>query len=102
MFAKIGPRFTRELPGRLIVDLRADHVGRQQIGRELNAMERRVDRLGERADGQRLRQPGHALEQHVSAGEKTDEQPVDHVVLTDDAPRDLARDILDQPRIRRR
>ena len=96
------PPLHGELARRLVVDLRAEHVGRQQIGRELNAMERRVDRLGERADGQRLRQTGHALEQNVSAGEKTDEQSVNHVFLTDDAPRDLARDILYQPRIRRR
>ena len=84
------------MPGRLIVDLRAEHVGGQQIRRELDALEGRVDRLGERAHRERLRQSGHALEQHVAAGEKADEQPVDHVVLADDAPRDLARDVLDE------
>ena len=102
MFAKIGPRLTENCPGGLIVDLRADHVGRKQVRRELNAVERRVDRLGERADGQRLRQTRHSLEQNVSAGEKADEQPIDHVVLTDDTPRDLTRNVLNQPRIRRR
>ena len=38
----------------------------------------------------------------MSASEEADEKPIHHVVLTDDAPRNLARDILDQPRIRRR
>ena len=63
---------------------------------------RRVDRLGERAHRERLREAGHALEQHVAAGEKTDEQSVDHVVLTDDASRHLPRDILHESGIRRR
>src|SRR6478672_11876244 len=65
-------------------------------------MERRVDRLGERPDGQRFRESGHALEQHVAAGEKTDEKSVNHVFLTDDASRDLARDILYETGISRR
>ena len=38
MLAKIGPFLTDELPGRLVVDLRADDVGRQQVGRELDAL----------------------------------------------------------------
>jgi hypothetical protein len=33
----------------------------------------------------------------VAAGEKTDEQSVDHVVLADDATRHLTRDVLYQP-----
>jgi hypothetical protein len=85
-----------ELSRRLIVDLRAHDVGRQQVRRELNAREACRDRLGERADRERLRQPGHALEQDVAAGEKADEQTVDHVFLSDDAQRDLAADVLDQ------
>ena len=92
----------RELTGRLVVDLRAQHVGGQQIRRELDAMERRVDGLGERSHRERLRQSGHALEQHVTAREKTDEQAIDHVVLADDAARHLPRDVLHQSRIRRR
>ena len=95
------PALHRELPGRLIVDLRAEHVGRQQVGRELNAVEGRVDRLGERPHGQRLGQSRHALEQHVAAGEQADQQPVDHVVLADDALGDLTRDFLNELGIRR-
>src|SRR5215831_4215493 len=64
-------------------------------------MERRVDRLGQRAHGQRFRQTGYAFEEDMSAGEKADQQPVDHVVLSHDASRDLPRDVLNESRIRR-
>ena len=36
-----------------------------------------------------LATPGHALEQHVAAGEQRDEHPLDHPVLADDDPLDL-------------
>ena len=36
------------------------------------------------------------FEQHVSAGEKTDQQSIDHVVLADDAACDLSSDLLDE------
>jgi hypothetical protein len=64
-------------------------------------MEGRVDRLGERAHRERLGEARHALEQHVTAGEKTDQQSIHHVVLTDDAARDLSRHILHESGIRR-
>ena len=51
---------------------------------------------------ERLREAGHALEQHVAAGEQADEQALDHVVLADDAARDLFEDRLHQRRVRRR
>ena len=91
-----------KLAGRLIVHLRADDVCRQQIGGELNAAEARVDRLGERAHGERLGEPRHPLQQYVTTGEKADEQPVDHVILADDAPPDLPRDFLYEAGVGRR
>ena len=100
MLAKIGPRLHRERAARLVEDLRADDVGRQQVGRELDAVERGVDRLGQRAHRERLGQAGHALEQHVTAGEQADQQALDHVLLADDAPRDLLKDALDERRVR--
>jgi hypothetical protein len=93
------PLLHHELPRRLIVDLRAEHVGRQEVGGELDAGEGGVDRLGEGPDGERLREPRDPLEQHVPAGEEADEQTVDHVALSDDAQRDLAADVLDQARV---
>ena len=102
MFAKIGPFFTRELPGRLVEDLRAEHVGGKQVGRELNSLEGRVDRFGERANGQRLRESRHALEQHVSASQEADEQPLDHVFLPDDATPHLTHYALNERHVRLR
>ncbi len=32
---------------------------------------------------ERLREPGHAFEQDVAAGEQAEQQPVQHVVLAD-------------------
>ena len=61
-----------------------------------------LDRLGERLHRERLREAGHALEQHVAAGEQPDEQPLDHVVLADDAAGDLFEDRLDERRVRGR
>jgi hypothetical protein len=62
-------------------------------------VERRVDGFGQRANGERLRETGHTLEQNVTACEKTDEQAVDHVLLTTDATRHLPRDVLHKSRI---
>ena len=73
-------------PVLLVVDDGADEVGRQQVGRELDARELRVDGVAERADGERLGQARHALEQHVAAGEQADQQALDHVRLADDRP----------------
>ena len=36
-----------------------------------------------------LARPGHALEQHVAAGEQRDEQPLEHPLLADDDALDL-------------
>ena len=55
----------------------ADDVGRQQVGRELDALELRRRGVGERLDQQRLGQARHALEQHVPVGEQADQQPVE-------------------------
>ena len=79
------PLLDVELLRLLIEDHRADEVGRQEVGRELDAGEAGVDDLGERADRQGLGQPGHALEQDVAAGEQPDEEPLHHRVLSHDA-----------------
>ena len=38
----------------------------------------------ERADRERLRQAGHAFEEHVAVGEQADEEAVHEVLLADD------------------
>src|ERR1044071_1258669 len=49
-----------EVAGLLVVDARADEVGRHQVGRELDAAESAAHRGGERFDGEGLCEPGHA------------------------------------------
>ena len=51
----------------------AGDVGRHQVGRELDAAELEVERLGERAHQHGLAQAGHALEQGVAAGDEADQ-----------------------------
>ena len=53
--------------------------------------ERAAEDVGQRPDGQRLGQAGHALEQHVAAGEQADQQPLEHRVLADDDALDLVQ-----------
>ena len=72
----------------LLDDLGAGDVGRHQVGRELDAAERQVQRAAERADHQRLGQPRHAFQQAMAAAEERDQQLLDHLVLADD---DLAQ-----------
>ena len=61
-----GPSEVENSPVRWIEDARADQVGRHQVGRELDALEGAAQRLRERLDGQRLGQPGDALDQQVA------------------------------------
>ena len=74
-----------ELEGAAVgpVDARADDVGGQQVGRELNAREARVERGCQRPRHQRLRGAGHAFEEHMAAAEDRDVQPVDDLQLAD-------------------
>jgi hypothetical protein len=79
----------REASGVLVVDQRADEVGRQQVRSELDALERGADHVGERADGECLCKAGYALEQHVAVAEQPYQQPLDHVFLADEPLSDL-------------
>ena len=86
--AKIGPCRNRNsrVPGRLVLldHLGAGDVGRHQVGRELDAAELQRQRVGQRADHQRLGQARHADQQAVPAGEHRDQQFLDHLLLADD------------------
>ena len=72
----------------LFHDLGAGHVGRHQVRCELDSTERKIQRLGQRADHQRLCQTRHAFQQHVTAAEQTNQDLVDDFFLADD---DLAQ-----------
>jgi hypothetical protein len=98
MCAKIGPGRNEELRGVRVEDERARHVGRQHVGRELDAAERRRsrrrpvvdDRVAERLRERRLARARVVLEQHVAVREQRDEQHLDDVV----APAHRAREPL--------
>ena len=71
--AKIGPGWNSKNVAALralLHDVRADDVGRHQVGRELDARERQVQDVGERVHEARLADAGNAFEQHVAAGEQ--------------------------------
>jgi len=68
----------------LVVDHCTDNVGGEQVGCELDAAELGVDSLGQGFNSQCLSEAGHAFQQDVAVGEQTDEQAVEHLMLTDD------------------
>ena len=73
----------------------ADDVAGHEVGGELQAGERAADDVGQRADGEGLRDTGHALEEHVTARHEAHEHPLDHVVLADDDALDLEQRTLE-------
>ena len=85
------------------VDARADEIGRDEVGRELDARERAAEHAGGRLDRQRLREPGHALDQEVALREQADEHALEHRVLAGDHAPDLEERLLEPvPRLGRR
>ena len=91
-------RARAELEARLalVVDLRADDVGGQQVGRALHARELAVDRARERARQSGLADAGIVLDEDVALGEHRHRELLEHLVAhLDGAPyvlRDPARD----------
>jgi hypothetical protein len=67
----------------------AHDVGGHQVGRELDARERRVDGLGERPHEHRLAEAGDTFEQRVSAAEEAHQHAFDDRLLPDDHRPDL-------------
>jgi len=61
----------------LVEDRHAQDVRRQEVGRELDALERGADRTRERLGERRLAGAGIVLEQHVAAARERREQPSD-------------------------
>jgi hypothetical protein len=87
-----GSALHHESPGRLVENLRSDDVRGEQVGSELNSVKRSVDRFGECADGECLREAGDALEKYVTTGQKRDQEALDHSVLTNNAFPDFVDD----------
>ena len=80
---RAGPEL--ELAALLAVDVGADQVRRQQVGRELDAVEIALDALGERLHGSGLGQSRHALHEHVAVAEHAHQHGIDELLLADDA-----------------
>ena len=84
----------RPLPGHeglvaLVVDEGSDQVRRQQVGSELDARETGPHAFGDALGEQRLRDPGHALDEQVAAGEQADQHPLHDSLLPDHDPAEL-------------
>ena len=86
------PQLPRAAGAVLLEHVGADDVGRHQVGRELDATEGEIEALGERADHERLRQPGHAFQQAMAAAEEADEQFLHHLMLPHDHAGELLED----------
>jgi hypothetical protein len=82
------------VPALLHEDVRAGDVGRHEVRGELDAIERAVDDVGDRADQHRLAEAGHALEQHVAVREQSGQGLPDELALADDDLADFALDRL--------
>ncbi len=93
MFVKMGPFWTREIAGALIVDQGADEVGRQEIRRKLDPPAVAVDRGRQAPHRQGLGQPGQALEQQVPVGEEADQEPFEQHLLSHDDPSDFGEHV---------
>ena len=74
----------------------ARHVGRQQVGRALDAGHAQVERAGDGAREERLARARDVLEQHVAVGEERDDDEADRVLRTDDGLRDRCVEVVPQ------
>gem|GEM_PF-3124729 len=70
--------------GRFGEDFGAGDIGRHQVGRELDALEVKVEDLREGFDEEGLGEAGGAGEEAMAAGEKGEEELFDDLTLADD------------------
>ena len=79
MFAKIGPGLEFEALRRGVVDADADHVARQQVRGELDALKRAVEGAREGLGESCLADAGNVFNQQVAAREQSGERELDYV-----------------------
>ena len=70
-------------------DHRAHDVARQQVGRELDALELDAEGGAQGLDEERLREAGHALKEDVAVGQEGDQHAFDDGILADDGAADF-------------
>ncbi len=68
------------------IDIGAGEVCRQEVRRELQAVEIALDALGEDFDGAGLGQPRRAFHQQMAVAQQSDQHPIDEVRLANDQP----------------
>jgi hypothetical protein len=82
------------------------HVGREEVGRELDAVPRAVDRAGDGLGQHRLAHPGDVLDEQVPIGHEAGQRHLDDVALALDDPLDVAHEgvelLLERRRAKRR
>ena len=93
---KTGPGMEDELLAAvaLLQDVAAGDVGRQQVGRELDAPEVERQQSRQRLDELGLAESGQTFEQHVTAREQRRDDLVDRLFLAEDD----AAQLVDEPR----
>ena len=72
-----------------IVNHRADDVGGQHVGRELQPLKLHLRGRRERFERERLRQAGHAFQKDVAVGDEADEQAVHEMFLANEDAADF-------------
>ncbi len=72
--------------GVFLNEFRAENVRGHEVGRELNAFERQAHRSRQGAHEQRLGQPRHAHQQHVSLAQQGEQERFNSLLLADDHP----------------
>ena len=98
MLANSGPGWKTNDSLDALEDADADEVGRQQVGRELHALPRAVDRGRHRLGEAGLADAGHVLDEQVSFGEQAHDGQLDGVLLAVHDTSDVARDGIEERR----
>ena len=84
-----------ELAELLVEDPRAHDVRRNEVRRELDALELPADRLCQRLHRHRLRKPGNAFHEQMPPRQKGDDHPLEKRILADDHALDLVQDLFE-------
>ena len=87
-----------ELLRALAVNKRANHVGGQEVGRELHAAKLSFNKFRQGLDSQCLGKSRHTFEQDVPVGQQGDEQGAHEVFLPHDGTRHAVGEFADEAR----